>query len=64
MSTVLVLLGTALIVAAVIASLRLDRKKGKSNCGGNCGCCEACGVCHSSAAAKGKRRQKLFIRKT
>lgn len=40
----IVLLG---IVAAVIAGMLRDRKKGKSSCGGNCTHCAMHGTCHS-----------------
>lgn len=52
MSTILVLLGAILVVAAAVASLRLDKKRGKSSCGGNCG---ACGACRRCAEAQEKR---------
>lgn len=65
MSTVLVLLGAVLVVAAAAASLWADKKNGKSSCGCSCDCCEACGVCHhASARAKGKLLLRLFGRKT
>ena len=39
----LILIG---IVAAALLSLRRDRKRGKSSCGGSCGCCPMSGSCH------------------
>ena len=36
MSTIIVLLGAILVVAAAAASLWLDKKNGKSSCGGSC----------------------------
>ena len=39
----LVLIG---VVALIVARLRKDRKRGKSSCGGNCGCCPMAGSCH------------------
>lgn len=35
------------IVAAIIAKLVKDRKKGKSSCGCNCAHCAMAGSCHS-----------------
>ena len=65
MSTVLVLLGAILVVAAAAGSLWLDRKKGRSGCGCDCGSCEACGVCHHAAAKKkGELILRLFGRKS
>ncbi|MBR5010504.1 MAG: FeoB-associated Cys-rich membrane protein, partial [Clostridia bacterium] len=52
--------GTVLALAAVIlaaggafAVLRRDKKRGKSPCGGNCGCCPSCGACHKAQASGG-----------
>ena len=39
LATILICLGLAGIVAAVITGLALDRKKGKTSCGGNCAHC-------------------------
>ena len=50
MATVFVLIGLFLLAAAAVAVLRLDKKRGKSSCGGNCGCCANCGACHQAAA--------------
>ena len=36
-------------VAAIILTLRRDRKRGKSSCGGNCGCCPMGGCCHKQS---------------
>lgn len=44
--TIVVSLGLAGIVAAIVAKLRKDRKQGKSSCGGSCGCCPMAGSCH------------------
>ena len=63
MSTVLVLLGAVLVVAAAVGSLWLDRKKGRSGCGCSCGSCEACGICHHAAAKKkGECSFPFFLR--
>ncbi len=44
--TIAVTLLLAGIVAAAIATLRRDKRKGKSACGGSCGCCPMAGSCH------------------
>ena len=36
------------LVALIILQLRRDKKKGKSSCGANCGCCPMSGSCHKS----------------
>ena len=37
------------LVALIILQLRRDKKKGKSSCGANCGCCPMSGSCHKKA---------------
>ena len=65
MSTAVVLLGAILVVAAAAFSLWLDRKNGKSSCGGNCGHCSACGVCHhATAKKKGELLRKLLAKES
>ena len=39
----LVLIG---VIALIVARLRRNKKRGKSSCGGNCGCCPMAGSCH------------------
>jgi len=46
LGTIAVCLALAAAVAAVIAVLRRDRKKGVSPCGGKCGSCPMGGSCH------------------
>ena len=45
---------TALVVAAMVLGAALsvirDRKKGKSSCGCNCGCCPMSTACHAARA--------------
>lgn len=43
----LVLLG---IVAAITASLAKNKHRGRSSCGGNCGCCGGSCSCHGETA--------------
>ncbi len=45
--TILASLAVLALVALAIVSLYRDRKKGKCECGGNCGACAMCGSCHS-----------------
>lgn len=40
---ILLILAVTLVVALLIRSMILDRKAGKSPCGGNCSSCGACG---------------------
>lgn len=45
-ATVLICMALVAVIAAVIVKLIKDKKKGKSSCGGNCGCCPMGGACH------------------
>ena len=36
------------LVTLIIVRLRRDKKKGKSSCGANCGCCPMAGSCRKS----------------
>ena len=49
--TIIVLAALLIIVAAIIWSLRKQKKQGKFSCGGNCAHCGACG-CHHTAQEK------------
>ncbi len=44
--TILVCLILAGMAAGAIFQLRRDRRRGKSACGGSCGCCPMAGACH------------------
>ncbi len=44
--TIVVLLVLAAVVSLVIYKLCSDKKKGKSSCGCNCGCCPNSQLCH------------------
>ena len=44
--TIIITLALIGIVAAVLFKLRKDRKRGKSACGCNCGCCPMAAECH------------------
>ena len=46
--TIVVTLILAGIVAAVLLTLRRDRRKGKSSCGCGCGSCPMAGACHKT----------------
>ena len=45
-ATILISLVLVAGVTAIILSIVKDKKKGKSSCGGNCGCCPMGGSCH------------------
>jgi len=45
--TILICAVLIAVVAAIIVSMRRDKKKGKSSCGGNCAHCAMGGACHS-----------------
>lgn len=47
-ATVLICLALAAILAAVTASIIIDKKKGKSTCGCNCAHCAMAGSCHKT----------------
>ena len=51
-STVLISLGLLIIVAAIIAKMVKDKKKGKSSCGYNCAHCAMSGSCHNNIKTK------------
>jgi len=48
-ATILISLILIGVVAAIVAGLVRDKKKGRSSCGGNCGHCPMGGSCHKSA---------------
>ncbi|CDD54430.1 MULTISPECIES: FeoB-associated Cys-rich membrane protein [Ruminococcus] len=50
--TILVLLIVCALVALVVRKMLRDRRKGKSSCGCNCGCCPNSGMCHSKPPKK------------
>lgn len=45
--TILILAALIAIVAAIIVSMRRDKKRGKSSCGCGCAHCAMNGSCHS-----------------
>lgn len=49
LATILIALGLTAILAAVIAVLIRDKKRGKSSCGGNCAHCPMGGCSHQNA---------------
>ena len=48
--TILVALGLAAAVLAIVRGLIRDKKKGKSSCGCNCAHCAMAGTCHQKKA--------------
>lgn len=51
LATILISLVLAAAVAAIIAGLVRDKRKGKSSCGGNCASCHACRSCKTDHPA-------------
>lgn len=47
-ATILICLALAAILAAVTASIAIDKKKGRSTCGCNCAHCAMAGSCHKA----------------
>ncbi|HIW14045.1 MAG TPA: FeoB-associated Cys-rich membrane protein [Firmicutes bacterium] len=45
--TIFVLLIVIAVVVLILYSLRRDKQKGRSPCGGHCGHCPMGGACHS-----------------
>ena len=48
LGTILVTLILIGVVILIVSTLRRDRKRGKSSCGANCGCCPMYGTCHKN----------------
>ena len=44
--TIVISLALIALVTWIVIRLWKDRKKGKSSCGCNCGCCPMAGSCH------------------
>lgn len=44
--TIIAVLALIVIIAAIIIKMVADRKKGKSGCGCDCGCCGMSEECH------------------
>lgn len=51
LSTTLIGLALAAIVAAVIAKMYKDKKQGKTSCGCGCENCPSAGLCHGTEKA-------------
>lgn len=47
--SILIALGLALIVTAIVVKMIRDKKRGKSSCGCGCAGCAFSGSCHSAA---------------
>lgn len=47
LATIIICLVLAVIVAAIIIGLVMNKKKGKSSCGCNCAHCAMAGSCHN-----------------
>ena len=44
--TIIVCLVLAGVIAGIAVQMHKDKKRGKSSCGANCGCCPMSGTCH------------------
>ena len=55
-AVVLICLGLLVMVAGAVLVLARDKKRGRSSCGGNCGCCPMGGRCHGADAGKKEAR--------
>ena len=44
--TILIGLLVLTVVVLIVLGMFRGRKKGHSSCGGNCGQCASCGICH------------------
>ncbi len=51
--TVVVTLVLIALVAGIVRLLIRDKKKGKTSCGGKCGCCPMSGACHRTETPTG-----------
>lgn len=46
LANIIVIAVIALVVFFIIRSMVMDKRAGRSSCGGNCGSCAGCGACH------------------
>ena len=44
---IVLIIGCVAVVLGVAIAAIIRKKKGKSSCGGDCGCCGACSACKS-----------------
>ena len=44
--TIAVSIALVALSAGIVVQLRRDKKRGRSSCGGSCGCCPMSGKCH------------------
>ena len=51
LSTIIICLVLAAVVALIIVSLVKDKRKGKSSCGCSCGSCPMKNSCHSNSCS-------------
>ncbi len=55
-AVILICVALVAMVAGAVAVLVRDKKRGKSSCGGNCGCCPMGGRCHGAGAGGKEER--------
>ncbi len=47
--TIIVCIALAALVTGIVIRMCKDKKRGKSSCGCNCGCCPMAGSCHKQS---------------
>ena len=56
LANIIVILVLALIVFFIVRSMVLDKRAGRSSCGGSCAGCAGCGACHPQTGANGAKK--------
>ena len=54
LANIIVIAVIALVVFFIIRSMVMDKRAGRSSCGGNCGSSAGCGACHPRTAESKK----------
>ena len=54
LANIIVIAVIALVVFFIIRSMVMDKRAGRSSCGGNCGSCAGCCACHPQTAGSKK----------
>ena len=52
---IVILLVLAIIVFFIVRSMVLNKRAGRSSCGGSCAGCAGCGSCHPQTVTEKKR---------
>jgi len=56
LSTIIISLLLIAAVTWIVFTIRRDKKKGKSLCGANCGCCPMSGSCHKAPSVNSSKK--------